>query len=305
MPFAGIHESMVDKRDACIATLEGRRDDGHFLYALIDLAAATDARHWLAKLMRAKAACSLFEWQPEAAAMELAPWLLRMDPDDARISLRHTVDESLMAWNVSWVETTLGLDELAMRLSQRLTARVAEGEALFRYYDPRLLPDWWCVLSDDQQASFGAFGTRWWVLDADGSLQGFDLTGVPVNDPCQRPWQPTPEEQRALTVASEHQQLVSFLGKRHPDTFLDKDRGEQWRFVRRHDLQARARHLTHLADRLRYCELALEYGDDFAGQPRWQPAWAAMMSGDQRLAEVLKQLHAEAMTSHIESEGAA
>jgi hypothetical protein len=304
MPFFRNPEQMTVESYACLAALNGCRDNSGYLYALIDLSATTDADYWLAKLARTQS-CNLFEKQPEAAGVEVAPWLLRIDADDTQISLRHTVDEGLVAWNVSWVETTLTLKELATRLSRRLTAHIEGGEALFRYYDSRLFPDWWRVLSEDQQSCFGAFGTCWWTLDADGSLQGLDLAGVPVNDPCRKPWQPTQEEQRTLTVTSEHQQLVSFLGKRHPDTFLDKQRGEQWRFVRRHDLQARAHHVTHLADRLRYCELALEYGDDFAEQSRWQSAWAAMMSGDQRLTEVLKQLHAEAMAPHTESENVA
>lgn len=296
MAFVRISEPMAAKRDACLAALDVPRENGLHLYAVIDLAASTDATYWLAKL-RCAQACNLFEQQPEAAAEEVAPWLLRIDTDDAQISLRHTVDEGLVAWNVSWVQSTLTLRQLAARLSRRLTANIANGEALFRYYDPRLFPNWWANLSDSQRRHFGAFGTRWWTLDPAGSLLDIDLVGASIDDPCPLPWQPTLEEQNVLAASSDHQQLVSFLGKRQPDTFLDKQRGEQWRFVRMHDLQARTRHVVNLADRLRYCELALRYGDDFAEQPHWQAAWAAMASGDRRLADVVEPLQGETMPS--------
>lgn len=297
MAFVQVPESLVAARETCMKTLAACQGGGKSLYAVIDLAASTDARHWLSRLAQAADARSLFERQPEAAATQQAPWLLRLAPDDTRIGLSRTVDEALVAWNVSWVESALAPDALAMRLSRRLTARLPDGEALFRYHDPRLFPGWWGVLSDEERAGFGAFGTRWWMLAADGSLQAASLAGEVVDDPFQPPWRIDPAQQQALARASEHQQLVSLLGKRRPEVFLDMRRGEQWHFVRMHDAGAQAHHVTHLADRLRYCELALEHGDDFAEQPRWQPVWATMARGNQRLASALERLPSEAAAS--------
>jgi hypothetical protein len=297
MPFVQIPESLVAARETCMKTLAACQGGGQSLYAVIDLAASTDAKHWLSRLAQTADARSLFEQQPEAAATQHAPWLLRLAPDDRRIGLSHTVDEALVAWNVSWVESALAPDALATSLSRRLTARLPEGEALFRYYDPRLFPGWWGVLSDEERACFGAFGTRWWTLTAEGSLQADTLVGEVADDPFHPPWRINTAQQQALTRASEHQQLVSLLGKRRPEAFLNMRRGEQWHFVRTHDAGAEAHHVTHLADRLRYCELALEHGDDFAEQSRWQPVWAAMARQNQRLAAVLERLPPEAAAS--------
>lgn len=285
MPFVRLSEPLAD---ACIATLGHHLEQGRQFYALIDLAAATDAAHWHAALARTSEAHSLFVAQPESAAALQAPWLLRLDVE-ARPSLRHTVDEGLVAWNVVWIASELSSAELARRLSQRLTANLPEGEALFRYYDPRLLPAWWRALPVDRRACFGAFGTQWWTLDAACALHAMELAGEPEDDPVHVPWQPSPTELQALTQASELQQLVGFLGKRCPETFLDKNRGEQWQFARTHDANAKLRGITHLADRLRYCELALAHGEGFADRADWQPLWASMTSKQQRLIVALEQ----------------
>lgn len=295
MPFVQIPESLAAARETCMAALVASQSDGMNLYAVIDLAASGDAEFWHVRLAGA-AACSLFDGQPESSAAPQAPWLLRIDAGDTRIGFRRIVEEALVAWNITWLASTLPLDELAKRLSRRLTARLPEGEVLFRYYDPRLFPDWWHVLSNDERAVFGAFGACWWTLAANGTLHAETLAGEPADDPFQPPWWVAPAQQQALTKASECQQLVSFLGKRRPAAFLNKNRGEQWQFVRTHDAQARARGVTHFIDRLRYCELALEYGGDFAVQPRWQSVWVAT-ARSQRLAAALEQLLPEATAS--------
>lgn len=55
------------------------------------------------------------------------------------------------------------------------------------------------------------------------------------------------------------------------------------------DANAKLRGITHLADRLRYCKLALAHGEDFADQADWQPLWASMASKQQRLIVALEQ----------------
>lgn len=293
MAFTQLPAALNAKRDACLARLESPRRGDRRLYAIVDLAASTDAAFWHARLAGANAR-SLFDGLPEAEATVQAPWLLCIEADDTRIGLRRTVDEALVAWNVAWVSSALPPDTLAQRLSRRFTARLPEGEALFRYYDPRLFSPWWSALSDGERACFGAFGAQWWSLAADGALHAESLPGEPTVDPLLPPWYVAPAQLQALTEASEHQQLTRFLGKRCPDAFLDMNRGEQWRFVRTHDADARARCLTQLADRLRYCELALEHGEGFALQARWQPVWAAMANGKQRFSQALELLENDA-----------
>lgn len=58
----------------------------------------------------------------------------------------------------------------------------------------------------------------------------------------------------------------------------------------KHVARAKAHRVTRLADRLRYCELALEHGESFAGEAGWQPVWKAMESGTLRLEEALEQV---------------
>lgn len=289
MPFIRVPPACVSQRDFCLDQLDALRRNETGFYAIIDLAASTDATCWHTRLASDGGACSLFQNQPESAAAEQAPWLLPIKSGDTRIGLRRTVDEAMVAQNVSWVVSAAPVDVLANRLSRRLTVRLPDGDALFRYYDPRLLCGWWDVLSDDERVRFGAFGTRWYTLNMDGMLKGIALSGEPEVDPLEPPWQVSSEQYRVLIDLSECHQLVELLRKRQPGAFLNDERGAQWRFVNTHNPQAKSRHVTRLADRLKYCEIALQHGDNFADEPRWQPVWEAMERGNLRLTDALER----------------
>lgn len=275
MSYPDIPSALRAQRDECLRVLRPpvRTRKAH-LYAILDLAAASDASRWYRQVTTKSVARSLFDGQPEASAREQAPWLISIGHSDgAKDILQYTVNEAMASQSVCWLDSTLGIDELARRLACRMSVRLPEGDALLRYYDARLFAAFWRGLREEEQAHFGSFGERWWYLDENISLQDITLPGVAVDDSFEPPWHGTLEQMQALLNLSERHQLVDFLGKRMPDDFFAMDRGQRFHFVTRHDADARERHIKDFADRLRYCELALEYGDDFAGQSEWQLVW--------------------------------
>ena len=258
------------------------------LYAIVDLCAISNPDRWYGRLTQRAAAKNLFTGQPEASASKQAAWLLEISDDDATVRgdlLHLTVEEAMWSQGIIWLESKLDRPTVAARLARRMTARHPNGEALLRYYDARLLPTLWRVLADNDLSTFGAVGDAWWFLDADAGLQNIDLpdTSPDMEDPYTPPLTFTQTQVDELLRVSEWHQLIDFLCKRQRDSFLSKSRGDRLRFVRHHDTAARQHHVHEFADRLYYCELALENGDSFAKQPAWQAVWATMQSQPIRL----------------------
>lgn len=258
----------------------------HQLYAVVDLADPLIERYWRERLATHPAATNLFQGQPEESASEQAPWLISMNSLlNKPNALQRSVDAAFGSNGISWVSSTLDLSALAARLARRMTACLPEGDALLRYYDPRLFAALWDGMTPDIQATFGAFGAHWWYLDMEMTLQSRALTGAPATDPFEPPLHCSPEQMQALLALSEWHQLVEFLCKRMPDKCLVMNRGQRFDFVSRHDAEARAHHVTDFADRLRYCELALEHGEGFADQPHWQTVLQRMRTYNTSLRE--------------------
>lgn len=290
MPFPRIPPSLVPQRNACIEVLDKEcASAGGRLYAIVDLARVTDTDHWHSRLTRAESAWNLFHGQPEEAAAKQAPWLVAIGDGGIRQGLYRSVDEALCSDGICWLTSTLDPTELVQRLARRLTAKLPEGEALFRYYDSRLFAPLWQALDVEAKTSFGAIGDHWWYLDADKILQRVVLPGTtpPSSDPWQPPMQCTPAQVEILVGVSERHQLVDFLGKRKPEAFLCMSPGQRLHFVTMHDADAKTRHVIRFADRLRYCELALEHGEHFAEQKTWLPVWQHMSQSNMRLDEAI------------------
>lgn len=289
MSYPRISDALIPQRDECMSVLQAHV--GNQLYAVLDLAALPIEHGWRERLKSHSAAANLFQGQPEESASERAPWLISMaDLHNKHNILQRTVDAAFTSDGVSWVASALDLSALARRLARRMTVRLPEGDALLRYYDPRLFAALWDGMTPDTQVAFGAFGHRWWYLDMDLTLQGRELAGTPAPDPFEPPLRCPPNQVQALLNLSERHQLVEFLCKRMPDKCLVMDRKHRFDFVTRHEAEARAHHVNGFADRLRYCELALEHGDDFARQPHWRKVFQNMRTENMSLREATSQI---------------
>lgn len=252
---------------------------GAGLYATLDLAVLDDPKPWLQRLKRHGEACNLFVSQPEASAQTLAVWLLPLKSNnglhvDAGL-LTTIIDQALHADCVTWLVSDLSSDDLAQRLACRLTARLAEGAALFRYYDPRLLPVIHNMSEDAQRASFFALGQTWWYLDAHGRAQRLPLSPAPRIDAFAPPIAINAEQQQALQTVSQRHQLARFMQKRRPLQLAAWSHGRTLDFVEAQEALAQAEGVVDFSDRLSRC---LQTLDDSAGVAR-------ALEDDDKLAE--------------------
>ena len=129
-----------NSRDALGA--QGRQGSpGAQLYALID-AAQAPVRRALHDDYFPMAAFGLFEALPEQDAQSAGPYLLPLNPDEADHHAR--IDWLLAAETaapcVVWLWSGAGREALFAHLQLQLIASLpGGGEALLRYYDPRVL----------------------------------------------------------------------------------------------------------------------------------------------------------------------
>lgn len=257
-------ERLTTQRDALVESLAGMARENHGrLYAIVDRAHMDEAASWQKVIDQHPNARNLFEGQPEEPAQEQAPWLFAIDDtEDAPTLLRRIVTEALRAPCVVWLSSPLDVDEMASRLSRRMSAQVNGSDMLLRFYDPRLFPTLWQALSIEQQKTFGAFATHWYYLGLERILQATPLVeDLPVeHDPFEPPLALNSAQVDALLEESERHQLMEFLGKRQPDAFFALRPAERYRHVVTHDHQARQEQIASFAERLRYCEQALLQG---------------------------------------------
>lgn len=261
MPIDPLPQSLQQKHSTITRSLTASAsEDEVSLYAIVDRAQTVDIDLWQRTVRKDSSGRNLFHGQPEQSAEAQAPWLFEIDPEKAGGEfLDGSIRESIRTGAVVWLQTELDAGTLAMRLSKRMTARISGRNMLLRYYDARLFPTLWRVLSDDQKTTFGTFAQQWFYLNADKELETIEITAerTPATDPFNPPLLLTEEQANALLEESERHQLIEFLGKRQPDAFFALSPGDRYRHVSKHDAIAREQNITGFAERLRFCETAL------------------------------------------------
>ncbi|PJJ98609.1 hypothetical protein CO641_08375 [Lysobacteraceae bacterium NML91-0213] len=286
----GLPEHARPKADALAASLlDVARAGSGQLYAIVDLAAAEHASDWVTLLKREGTARNLFVSQPEAAAESLAAWLIPLGSgaECNEVLLGFSVAQALLSDSVSWLVSALPTSEMTHRLSRRLTARLDQGDALFRYYDPRLFPAIHKEWSGPETHHLFDLGSTWHYLDS-----SFDLKSLPLAPPGEAdcftpPLRVSAGQHRALQSISELHQLVRLLGLRKPDAFYRIDPANRLDFVSIQCSNAAGCGITRFIDLLRYCEFAMEHGEGFHQQTEWQVVWERMRSSEASLSTVV------------------
>ena len=141
------------------------------------------------------------------------------------------------------------------RMSKRLTARLDQGDALFRYYDPRLLPVIHKEWSGSETHYFFDLGSTWHYLDSSFDLQALPLVPPGGSDSFAPPLRVSPSQHQALQSISELRQLVRLLGLRKPDAFYRIDPALRLDFVASQRLNAAGCGITKFIDLLHYCAM--------------------------------------------------
>ena len=148
------------------AQLQGHCSGGEQLYALID-AAHPQAKAALAEAQfQTPRLLGLFQGMAEQEAQAAGPYLLALNPAE-EIDLARIARLDLAAQQapcVSWLWSAARPDALFAHLQQQLVASLPDGgEALLRFYDPRVLTQLFAGpgLDAAQRAELAGPVTRW------------------------------------------------------------------------------------------------------------------------------------------------
>lgn len=140
---------------------------------------------------------SLFEGTLEENLIDMAPLLIAMPgPGPAReqaIALHLSLAKT--ATGLSWLASPLELGALWAHLRRFHSVRADDGSrSHIRYYDTRVLPEWWSVLTPQQRQVFFDRISHWQYHDRAGIL-----CALPLNELCPA------ADGAALLVLSERQ----------------------------------------------------------------------------------------------------
>ena len=264
---------------------------GQRLYALVDLATCGDALARISGSRRPPDARCLLQSSVAAGAEQAAPWLvdLGLGPSAAG-SPRHrrSLEVAEAAPAVIWMASALSLDQLADRLTRRLNVVLSDEQSMvLRWYDPRIFPEVYAVLREEQRAVFGAIGSRCGWLERGAELRCIDLSGAPEHDPLHDHLQLGREQEDRLIWVSEREQFLVELAAHMPDAFhalapLQRAAWVEGWMRRAHD----SRLQTHSAQLLLMC-LALTHGDAVLQQPPWKETWPHVVEGQLSLLDVM------------------
>ncbi|EMA4769568.1 DUF4123 domain-containing protein [Cronobacter sakazakii] len=102
----------------------------------------------------------LFDRYPDSRIAFAGPWLVdmqrRMDFSEQLVALE------IFCPSVSWITTSVNLDQLVKHLQQFMNIILPEGEtALLRFQDPRVQPRLGTILDEEQHSELTGITTGW------------------------------------------------------------------------------------------------------------------------------------------------
>jgi uncharacterized protein DUF4123 len=252
-------EALQPTCDALVAALvEAAGTEGMNFVATIDLAAVDDAAGWLTWL-RQRQAHNLLESQPEGRFKHLVCWLLPLHEAGAvDVSrLRLSVAQALQADSVTWLSTELSAEALAQRLSRRLNARWQGQSALFRTYDPRVLPAIRQAWPHGKDEGLFALGARWYYLDTANQLQSVLLSAPTTPDSFTAPVIVRDTQYAAMQAVTERYQVVRWLAQRDLEGFAGWPAHQKHAWVQAQQLRWVKQRQGDSTELLRICLSAL------------------------------------------------
>ncbi len=259
------------------------------LYACVDLAADPDALRWIDAREGDDALC-LFDGVLSSDARRAAPWLVRIAPMDDTWRLEKTGQLARRAAAVTWIVSSLSLEQLRTRLANRLDVKLGDGaEFLLRYFDPRILEVVLEHLDPAHSAAFLALGSRWCWIDRDGSLRNHPLNAASGDDPVRVPTLLTASEEAQLVLATEAGQLLTQALTIWPQD-LEKISGKgQFALARRTCQEADSLDMGQSASRLQLLLLASSHGAGYYDSPLWATHRERIGASAGHIAELLAQ----------------
>jgi hypothetical protein len=286
-------------RQWCVAHCAA--NSGDFFYCLADHAGMPGLH---SKLIRSKVEwISLFEGTKEAAAISVAPLLVRIETEGENI--RHSqlwewvAERGIYASSLILLASPLPVRELAQRLTARLNATISEGmNVLLRFYDPRIFEQLMIALSKDQKRIFLGPANCWWYADRRGRFQFIEAKFCPT-DNFYTPLALTVRQEQLLVDASEPDQVDEQLRLALPTEYACVPLRERHEFIVRNMAAAQRFKISSTRELALFCSLTLFYGEAFAESSEWRPLLSEIVAEKRTLTDVVADLKKSTSRSEI------
>ncbi|MET3119969.1 hypothetical protein AAKU64_004217 [Undibacterium sp. GrIS 1.8] len=221
---------------------------------------------------------SLFDGQPEEAALSVAPLLFVIPSDQTNLRNNQLFDwigeHGTYTSSLSFLASPLSLQDLARGLRLRLDAVLPdEMEVMLRFFDPRILEALVSVLSDHQKQAFFSLARSWWFVDRRGQLQriqtSFSATDFTESLAIEFPFTLTTAQEGALLDASEPDQVAQLLQSNAQEEYQALPLDQRYDFILKYSAAAKQLGIEALHELALYCAVALLQGEAFATRANW------------------------------------
>lgn len=250
------------------------------IYVLID--AAQFQPIWPALKQRHKSVqwLSLLEKTGSAAAIKAGPLLLLINEQHISM-LEWLLSESKNHYFLSWMTSNLPFNELRDHLSGLLDVEIEDaGNWVMRYFDTRILPVWYGVLSDDQKAHVNAPIQDWGYIDRFGHTQHIKGAGKNSAPPPQT-FKLTPAQENILLAAAYPDAILQQLHNNENADLMALAKEQQYPYIAHQIQKAQTQYqIEAMPDMILYCSLALAEGETFDMKAPYQELLSRVVNGE-------------------------
>lgn len=254
---------------------------GQNVYLLLDQAGIPSVARELRKYPTPRV--SLFEGTKDRAASDVGPVLVLIAENGNRIAAK-----SLFLWLSKYAGDTsstiiivspLTINMIHIRLSARLKVKLSEEmDALFRFYDPRVLAALPIILGEHEKEVFFGLASCWIYPNRSGGLETLTTT-FRVDDDFNAPLALSSQQEFAFIAASEIDQVLDLLRTILPLKMAEISVSEQYHSVKKIICDAQLVGITSTLGCAIFAGMFIKGGSKMADSPV--------------VAEVIKELQSE------------
>lgn len=250
------------------------------IFALVD--AAQFQAIWPALKHRYKEVqwLSLLENTGSQDAIKAGPLLLLID-EQQNDALEWLFEQSRNGYFLSWMSSRLPFTELRDHLSSLLDVEIEDaGNWVMRYFDTRILPVWYSVLTGEQKAQVSSPIQVWGYIDRYGQAQHIKGAGQDAAPPS-KTFKLIQTQERVLLDAAYPDAILEQLHNNENADLSALAKVQQYAFVAKQIKKAQTQYqIEATPDMVLFCTLALAEGNDFDMKSPYQAILASSLNGE-------------------------
>ncbi|MGZ3236605.1 MAG: DUF4123 domain-containing protein [Burkholderiaceae bacterium] len=232
-------------------------------YLLIDAAQYPGVWRILQYRFRRLPWLSLFEDTSDADIVRSGPILIQVETNQTK-TLAWFLDHTQDIYGLSWILSPLPLTELRGHLSGLMQIEAADGsECAMRFFDTRILPVWYELLSFEQKLHVFAPVITWSFLNREGmecTLKGKGHSTAPISKNLKL----SRAQENALLDATLPDVVIQQLQQSCDTELSSLPLYKRYDFIANQIHKARTQYRIHsLPEIILFCTLALSIGENF------------------------------------------